>query len=96
MILHPHELFMMYPSLCIWPHNRKKTVWLVEGTLYCELGLGFNGGIGTVCHAGVDAGILFCEIGNLETAPSQQLHTTLTGDRSRERIVEKEVRKLVS
>lgn len=51
-----------------------------EGTLYGELGLRFNGGISIVRHAGVDAGILLCEIGDLKTASSQHLHTALTGD----------------
>lgn len=50
-----------------------------KSTLYCELGLGFNGGIRIFRHAGVGASILFCEIENLDTASSQDLHTTLTG-----------------
>lgn len=67
-------------------------MWAVEGTLYGELGLGFNGSIGIFGHAGVDAGILLCEIRYLDTASSQHLHTTITGDRERYKVVGKEER----
>lgn len=59
---------------------QKESRQRVEGTLYGELGLRFNGGVSIVRHAGVDAGVLLCEIGDLETSSSQHLHTTLTGD----------------
>lgn len=65
------------PGLVPLVPQQKQTVWVDEGTLYCELGLRFYGGIRVVRHAGVDAGILLCEIGDLETASSQDLHTTL-------------------
>lgn len=53
-------------------------MWIVEGTLYSEEGLCFNACVGIIHHAGIDAGILLCEIGDLETSSSQQLHTAVT------------------
>lgn len=50
---------------------------MCKSTLYCELGLGFHGGIRTVCRAGVRASILLCEVQHLEAASSQDLHTAV-------------------
>lgn len=71
-------------DLCLWSYDRKQTMWVVGGTLYGELCLGFNGCVGIVCHAGVDSSILLCEIVDLDAASSQELHTTLTGDREKQ------------
>ena len=65
--------------------------WVGEGTLYCELGLGFDGGVRVVPHAGVDAGVLLREIEDLETASRQDLQATLAGWRNRERKERKKI-----
>lgn len=49
--------------------------------MYGELGLGFDACVGGLRHAGVDAGVLLREVGDQDAASSQQLHSTLAGER---------------
>lgn len=80
-------IIFIISDVCLRLHNDFSSL-LVEQmmqvgpvTLYCELDLGFYGAVGILRYAGVDAGILLCEIGNLETATSYHLHTTLAENR---------------
>lgn len=50
-----------------------------EATLHGELGLGFDGGVAAVRRAGVDAGVLLRQVGDLQAASAQQLHAALAG-----------------
>lgn len=73
---HVYYLFSLVLIFAPANESRKRA----EGTLYGELGLCLDGGVGVVSQAGVDAGIFLCEVGDLETPPSQHLHTTIAGD----------------
>lgn len=57
-----------------------------SGTLDGELGLSLHGAVSVVRHAGVDAGVLLRQVGDLEAASPQELHTALAGKRDRERV----------
>lgn len=48
-----------------------------------ELGLSLDGAVGVVRHAGVDAGVLLRQVGDVETGSSQNLDTTLAGNGDR-------------
>ncbi len=64
--------------------KKADSVLVAVGTLNGELGLRFNCSVAIVGHAGVDTSILLCEIGDLETASSQQLHMPVTEDAKKE------------
>lgn len=81
---------LVFLRLALQKESRQR----VEGTLYGELGLRFNGGVSIVRHAGVEAGVLLREIGDLETSSSQHLHATLTGDTKEQKLWERRKRRL--
>ena len=82
-------IVFIIPDPCLWHRNdfpspaEEKTPWAGKPTLYRQLGLGFYGGVGVLRHAGVDAGILLREVGNLEAATSHHFHTALAGTERR-------------
>lgn len=50
-------------------------------TLHSELGLRLGGAVSAVRRAGVDAGVLLGQVGDLETASSQELHASVAGNK---------------
>lgn len=88
-----------------WKRKKKeRRGGFAERTLYGELGLCFDGGVGVAGRAGVDAAVLLCQVGDLEASSSHELQAahagstewqSLRGGTKKEIKKRKEIQKLV-
>lgn len=68
-----------------WKRKKKREAGgFAERTLYGELGLCFDGGVGVAGRAGVDAAVLLCQVGDLEASSSHELQAAHAGSTERQ------------